>query len=632
MIAPSLPAQVAVPVFGGGSYASDVPAANFGDGWAGPPVGTVLADFNTLFLDPAKMTGPIPTNRWWTNLIVNSQPFSSNLWLYPGMVHFTAGGMTIYEPNAWVPRSDPNAPSGGFDTGTGITVDGAVPLHSDPTDAVLGDFSGAAYPAGWTATGDLAGTAPLPGGNWQGESPAVTGFLGNACLNTYRGTNATQGTLVSPNFTINNNVINLLVGGGNDAANTAVKLYVNGSLVKSTTGADANGNPAVAMHWVQWDVSAYKGQSAQIKIVDSSQAGWGFILCSYIVATNNAASPAGLYTTSFNAPNGIVTNWGDWSVDYRETDGAGNRIDTTVARGIPFVWARYSGLSPRIHVGVGTPLYNESGSAINTASGSFTASDFAFTVSDGSGNTHTFGIFAPDNTTFKVAGDAVIAQGAPYLVYGFLPDKTALAAYNQYAFARPTNTRVDYTYDRPNGTIVTNWTTATAPLKGTNRATLQGWLPHHYRTTTNTLAFLPYSFLTPRGPMKLTAGNNAQITWPFRGIAPTLPAPHTNGLPNDYDAARMTKYMNGFVATGHPGTADDTYYGAREIAQSAQVMALDAQFRAVRAVHHDRKQRPRTDGGLDDLHSGRDQTLLRPLQQLEGTHRVQCQLRFAGVQ
>ncbi len=572
-------AQNAVPVPGGGSYADNVPAANLTDGWAGPSVGTTLGLYANLNLAPAKKNGPIPTNRWWTNLLV-SKNFDSNLWLYPGITHFTAGGMTLYFPNAWVPRNanTPFAPSGGFDTGPGVVVDGTVPLHSQAGDAALGDFSGAAYPAGWKATGDLAGTAPLPGGSWPGESPPITGFLGNACLNTYRGTNATQGTLASPTFTVNNHYINLLVGGGNDPVNTVVQLIVNGAVVKSTTGADSSGNPNVNLHWVQWDVSAWRGQSAQIKIVDSSSAGWGFIVCSYIVATDNAADPATLYLTSFTAPVGKITNWGDWNLDYCATDGQGNQIQTTIARGVPFVWARYSGLSPRVHVGAGNSLYDAAGSVIDTSSGAFTASNFAFNITESNGNRHTFGVFAPAGTVFKVAGDSVTAEAAPYLVYGFLPDKGSLAAYSQYAYARPTDTRMDWTYDRPNGKILTTWTVTTTPLQGTGAATLQGFLPHHYRTTTNDLAFQPTSYLTPRGPMKIAPGNSFHIQWPFRGIAPTLPAPHVNGLPNDYNAARMTNYMNAFTAAGHPHIAGDTYYGARELAQSAQVMAIDAQL------------------------------------------------------
>ena len=572
-------AQNAVQVPGGGSYADSVPAANLGDGWAGPSVGATLGLYDTLNIDPAKKNGPIPTNRWWTNLLV-SKNYDSNLWLYPGIARFTSNGLNLYYPNAWVPRNanTPFAPSGGFDTGPAVVVDGVVPLHSQAGDTILGDFSGAAYPAGWTATGDLAGTAPLPGGNWPNESPPVTGFLGNACLNTYRGTNATQGTLTSPTFAIKNKYINLLVGGGNDPVNTVVQLIVNGSAVKSTTGADANGNPNVNLHWVQWDVFALKGQNAQIRIADTTSGGWGFIVCSHIVATDNAADPAMLYTTSFTAPLGKITNWGDWNLDYAQTDAQGNQIKTTVARGIPFIWARYSGLNPRIHVGAGTPLYDAGGNAINAASGTFTASNFAFTITEGNGNKHTFGIFAPANTVFKVAGDAVIAQSAPYLVYGFLPDKSNLGAFSQYAYARPTDTRMDWTYDRPNGKVATTWTIKTAPLQGTGAATLQGFLPHHYRTTANDLAFQSYSYLTPRGPMKIAPGASFHISWPFRGIAPTLPAPHVNNLPNDYNAARMTNYMNQFTAAGHPNLAGDTYYGARELAQSAQVMAIDAQL------------------------------------------------------
>ncbi len=582
-------AQTAVPVPGGGSYASDVPPANLTDGYDGPPVGVVLSDYDTLFLDPSLKTRPIPTNQWWTDLIVGQksrqdpatgqtvwyqQPFDPKLWLYPGTVQFQPTGMTLYYPKAWVPRdaATPYLPSGQFDIGPGVTVDGVIPTHLGAGDVLLGDFGGSAYPAGWTAAGDLAGTAPIPGGNWPGEGPPVTGFIGNACLNTYRGTNATQGSLTSPVFLVQNRFIDVLVGGGNDPINTAVKLVVNGAVVQTATG-----QQDATLRWVKWDVSAYQGQNAQLQIVDSSGGGYGFILCSYIVATSNVADPATLYTSAFTAPKGIVTSYGDWNVDYRETDNFGNSINATIARGIPFVWARYSGLNPRIHVGAGTPLFDINGSAISTSSGSFTASAFAFTLTDSSGSTHTYGVFAPDNTSWQVAGDAVTAQSPAYLVYGFLPDQSALKNFNQYAFARPTGTHMSWTYDRPGGRIVTNWTISTVPLKGTNTLTLQGWLPHHYHTAVNNLVFTPYSYLTPRGIMKVAASNTAQIVWPFRGIAPALPAPHPNGVANDYDPARMASYMSGFAA-GHPGGSAETYFGARELALSAQNMALAAQL------------------------------------------------------
>jgi len=582
-------AQTAVPVPGGGSYASDVPPANLNDGYDGPPVGVVLSDYDTLFLDPSLKTKPIPTNQWWTDLITGQksrqdpatgktvwfqQPFDPRLWLYPGTVQFQPTGMTLFYPKSWVPRgiTTPYLPSGQFDIGPDVVVDGVIPTHLGAGDVLLGDFSGSAYPAGWTATGDLARTAPIPGGNWPGEGPPVTGFIGNACLNTYRGTNGTQGSVNSPTFQVQNHYIDVLVGGGNDPVNTAVKLVVNGAVVKTATG-----QQSATLNWVKWDVSAYSGQNAQIQIVDSSGGGYGFILCSYVVGTDSSADPATLYTSAFTAPKGIVTNYGDWNVDYRETDNFGNSINATVARGIPFVWARYSGLNPRIHVGAGTTLYDMGGSAISTSSGSFTASALAFTVTDGSGITHAYGVFAPDNTSWQVAGDSIVAQAPAYLVYGFLPDQSALKDFNQYAFARPTGTRMTWFYDRSKGRVVTNWTISTTPLKGTSTLTLQGWLPHHYRTAINSFVFTPYSYLTPRGTMKMVAANTAQIVWPFRGIAPALPAPHLNGVANDYDPARMASYMTAFAA-GHPGGSGETYFGARELALSAQNMALAAQL------------------------------------------------------
>lgn len=107
-------AQTAVPVPGGGSYASDVPPANLNDGYDGPPVGVVLSDYDTLFLDPSLKTKPIPTNQWWTDLITGQksrqdpatgktvwfqQPFDPRLWLYPGTVQFQPTGMTLFTPS-----------------------------------------------------------------------------------------------------------------------------------------------------------------------------------------------------------------------------------------------------------------------------------------------------------------------------------------------------------------------------------------------------------------------------------------------------------------------------------------------------------------------------------------------------
>ncbi len=146
---------------------------------------------------------------------------------------------------------------------------------------------------GWTATGDLIGEI-VPTGAIGGQQP-VSGFEGVGLINTFTNSNdAEQGTLESPEFTITQDYINFLIGGGNhpypgnnDA--TAVVLVVNDEVVASATGRENE-----ALIWVAWDVSQYIGQQARIRIVDQNSGGWGHINADQFLA---ADSPAVLRST-----------------------------------------------------------------------------------------------------------------------------------------------------------------------------------------------------------------------------------------------------------------------------------------------------------------------------------------------
>ena len=589
--------QTQVPT-GSGSYASTVPTTHLADdGYYAPTPQTMINEYATLFISPSLKTKPIPTNHWWTDLLIGQrqnngtwlqQQFDGNgnagqLWAYPGVVQPAQTGKTLFFPNSWIPNTStpPALAQGAFYLGPNVFVENYTGIHIGGTDSALGDFTGTAYPAGWTPSGGLVDTAPIQGGTWPGESPAVTGLLGSACLNTYRGTNATTGTLTSPTFTIKDTYIDLKVGGGNDPSNTCIQLLVGGKVVETATG-----QQDATLRWTQWNVSAFMGQTAQLVVRDTSTGSWGFILCNYIVATNNSANPATLYTSAMTASKAIISAYSDWAIDYTESNSNGSQVTTTVARGIPFVWDQISGVSPRIHLGTGTALYNASGSRIATNSGTFSASCFAFTLSDSYGGSHTFGVFAPTNTTFIVSGDYVEVVNPKFLVYGFLPAVSNLSEFSQYAYARPTNTVFNWTLNSgpktsssPGGSVDTTWTVTTSPLQGTASQTLQGWLPHHYRTTSNKLAFKNYTYLTPRGVMQMAPGSSFAISWPFRGISPVLPAPHTNNLANDYNASRMQSYLQNFAAV-HPSAGADTYWQGKEFGISAQYMTQAAQLGA----------------------------------------------------
>jgi len=581
----NLGAQVAVPV-GAGSYASFVPVFDQqADEYYAVGAQQLIDLVPDLHLAPSLVGQPLPSNKWWTDTlmgirswsynatntppsVVTQDPFGGQLWAFPEMVAPNASGFDLYFPNAWAGGTPP---AGGFNPGPALPVTGAIPLAVGTNDILIADFDETNYPAGWVTNGTAFGTGPIPGGSWPGgQSPPVTGFLGAACVNTYRGSDSPQGTLTSPPFIIQKQFIELLTGGGMDLTNDAVWLVISNQVVYRAAGHDSG-----ALNWSTWDVSAYAGLTAQIKIVDTTGGGWGHVMCSWIVATDDGSNPATRYTGTYSAAQSQVTGWSDWGVQFGLPDASGRRMDLALARGVPFVWTTYFGVNPAINLG-GTTIYDTNGAAISLAtSNSFTSAAFAFDYQGRS-----FGVFAPDNTAFTVAGTTVTAQLSGtnnYLVFGLLPAHTNLAEFAQYAFAEVTGTRMDWAYDRVNGQVDSTWTLTTAPLKWGQTNTLQGWLPHHYRTTQNNLMFKPYTYLTPRGSMRMTAGNQFQINYAFHGIAPALPAPHTNGLPNDYVQSWMQTYVQNFANAGHP-SGDETYGAGKDFGVAAQYLTFAHQM------------------------------------------------------
>lgn len=156
-----------------------------------------------------------------------------------------------------------------------------------PEGTTLADFEGGTY-GNWTVTGDAFGTAPA-GGSHAGQQE-VTGFLGSGLANSFLYGDSTTGSLTSPEFTIERNYVNFLIGGGNHPANqadpTAVELLVDGKSVRSATGHDGE-----ALNWDSWDVRELIGRKAQIKIVDGNTSGWGHINVDHIVLSDTQAQP-----------------------------------------------------------------------------------------------------------------------------------------------------------------------------------------------------------------------------------------------------------------------------------------------------------------------------------------------------
>ncbi|QFR02257.1 glycoside hydrolase family 32 protein [Streptomyces phaeolivaceus] len=167
--------------------------------------------------------------------------------------------------------------------------------HPHRPGTVLADFEGGAY-GDWTATGDAFGQAPATG-TLPGQQQ-VSGFQGGGLVNTFLNGDAGTGTLTSPEFTLDKRYVNFLIGGGNHPAGsagpTALELLVDGQVVRSATGKDAE-----ALETASWDVGDLAGKKARIRMVDDNTGGWGHINADQIVLSDTEALP-GSQETSVN--------------------------------------------------------------------------------------------------------------------------------------------------------------------------------------------------------------------------------------------------------------------------------------------------------------------------------------------
>ncbi|MGV0111137.1 GH32 C-terminal domain-containing protein [Arthrobacter sp. CP30] len=128
---------------------------------------------------------------------------------------------------------------------------------------------------GWIIDGDFeAARNPSTAG---GEN-----FIGTGRINTFEaGPNGdnNSGTLTSPEFTIDNTNLSFLIGGGRRTDGTLqAELVIDGQVVHTATG-DNSGS----LNWQNWDVTAYTGKQATLRIVDNASGGWGHLTFDHVV-------------------------------------------------------------------------------------------------------------------------------------------------------------------------------------------------------------------------------------------------------------------------------------------------------------------------------------------------------------
>ena len=147
----------------------------------------------------------------------------------------------------------------------------------------MADFESDTYEA-WMVTGEALGPGPAKG-TLVGQMH-VDGFRGKGLVNSFfQGDNAI-GTLTSPEFRIQRKFISFLIGGGKNPDKLALQLLIEGKVVRSSTGPNDKPGGSETLEVDYWDVSEFEGNTAQLRIIDQAQGGWGHINVDHILQTD----------------------------------------------------------------------------------------------------------------------------------------------------------------------------------------------------------------------------------------------------------------------------------------------------------------------------------------------------------
>lgn len=150
------------------------------------------------------------------------------------------------------------------------------------SDIVIEDFESDTF-KNWTVEGDAFGNGPVSGK--IGGQQDIKDFQGQRFANSFHEGDDSRGTLLSPEFTIERNFINFLIGGGM-RPDIYVELIIDGkSVLLSRPVVDSE-----TMHWMTWDVKEYKDKQAKIRVVDNQRGPWGHILIDQIEMSNKEKS------------------------------------------------------------------------------------------------------------------------------------------------------------------------------------------------------------------------------------------------------------------------------------------------------------------------------------------------------
>ncbi|MEZ5275125.1 MAG: hypothetical protein R3F07_01940 [Opitutaceae bacterium] len=134
-----------------------------------------------------------------------------------------------------------------------------APLSGSGPDLTIADFEENDY-GNWLVEGEAFALGPA--GTDTEDADGVSGFEGVGFANSNLGGYALEGTLTSPEFTIERPFVNFLIAGG-QAGPLYLALLFGETEVRTAAPTDVH-----RLQWNSWDVSPWLGQRARIRLID----------------------------------------------------------------------------------------------------------------------------------------------------------------------------------------------------------------------------------------------------------------------------------------------------------------------------------------------------------------------------
>ncbi|MFL9844477.1 glycosyl hydrolase [Flavobacterium rhizosphaerae] len=508
-------AQAQTPVsVGSGSYASYPPASEDID-WNEDGVGDLGYFLNTqpIYVQSGE-TRPIPTNDWWTSLLV--EQYSGQLWSYPLMVDADDFGPSIYFPKNFNANGDNLLPETALQVkATGYTPDNAIARDWNDWGLVMGMPMASANK---NIDVTMAHGVPFVWLQTQGINPELSFTQGATYLT------ASGGPLSFPttsSFVVQSQGRYF----GIHMPGSATAEIQNQQYVQIDLGSSQTINKVDFI----WETAYAKGYSIQ--------------------ASTNGTS----WTTVATVTNG---DGGNDSVSFANTTARYVRI-TLNERGSIYAYSLFE-----VYVYNGATLLSQGKTATaSSTEGAYAAAN----ITDG-------------NTGTRWASDASQVEklvintnnGNSFFVVSALHNPAELSTYENYAFNRITDTEVTYDYTASTGKVATTWNVTTDNLKGqADGNTVQGFLPHLYLDAANTISFATDGYTTTHGTLKTSIGKSFSFTYDFKGILPNFSAPYSNSADaHPYDADVMFDLLTKF--SKKQGYGGDTYWGGKDLVNYAK--------------------------------------------------------------